>query len=145
MKARFKIESVIDNLDGAGLPEGDPERNTVYADGDFSLTDGGALISYAEVGEGGRVDSDISLSGDSVKVVRRGAIESEMHFAEGCEHRSVYSVPPYKFDALIRTRRIRTALSESGGTLELIYNMRIGGADKSARMKIWISTNSNHS
>ena len=145
MNAKLKIESVIENLDAAGLPEGDAEKNTVYVEGDFHLTDDGALISYTESGEGGSVDSTITLSGGSVCVTRRGAIESEIHFTEGKEHRSVYSVPPYKFDAVVTTRRIRSLLSEDGGSLDLFYNMKIGGADKSARMKIWISTNSKHS
>ena len=69
-------------------------------------------------------------------------LESSFLFEEGAVHTSLYKVPPYTFDAEIRTRKIRSALSEQGGTLELIYNMKIGGAVRATRMKIWISTNS---
>ena len=74
-----------------------------------------------------------------MRVKRSGAIESDLYFKEGESHSSIYSVPPYKFDATGRARRIRTELNDCGGRIDLLYNMKIGGAEKSARMKIWIS------
>lgn len=139
-KVLVKIESVIENIGAAGLPEGDAERSVSEVDGIFAYSDGEIIINYTEDGEGGRVISEIRAYPELVCVKRSGAIESELHFKEGEEHLSVYSVPPYKFDACVKTRRIRRALTEDGGSLELFYNMKIGGADKSARMKIWIRT-----
>ena len=127
----IKIESVIENLTPSGLVEGDAEK---------TFTEVGGFITYSESGEGGEVYSEISTDGKTVCVKRKGAIESELIFAEGEVHKSLYSVPPYKFDAEVKTRKIRSSLTDSGGSLELFYNMKIGGAEKSARMKIWIST-----
>lgn len=136
----IKIESVIENLDSAGLPEGDAERSLSEVKGLLAYSDEEIIISYTEENDSGRAVSKIHCYGDMITVKRSGAIESELHFKEGEEHKSLYSVPPYKFDACVKTKRIRKAITEDGGSLDLFYNMKIGGADKSARMKIWIRT-----
>ncbi len=140
-----KIESSIENLDPSGLPDGDVEKNVAEAEGFLHCREGEILLTYCEKGEGGEVYSEILVVNGGVRVKRKGAIDSDLYFEEGCEHKSLYSVPPYKFDACVTTRRIRNNLTEDGGMLDLFYNMKIGGADKSARMKIWISPISNQS
>ncbi len=139
-EAKIRIESVIENVDQAGLPEGETERNVVDVSGFIHYTDDGILLTYSEENDGAVVYSDVSYSGDEVWVKRRGALISELFFKEGVEHNSVYEVPPYKFDASVKTRRIKASFTDEGGELSLFYNMKIGGADKSARMRIWIST-----
>lgn len=143
IEVKIKIESTIENLDQAGLPEGDAERSVSEAEGFFRYSDGLCSLTYAEESEGGRCESEIISRDGHVTVKRRGAIESELYFEEGKSHSSIYSVPPYKFDATVYTKRVRTALDENGGSIDLLYNMKIGGAEKSARMKIWISPSSN--
>lgn len=138
-RVNLKIESVIDNLDSAGLTEGESERNVSESVGSLLISGEDVRITYKEKNEGGESESEIICSGGGVTVRRRGAIESELYFKEGETHQSVYSVPPYKFDAEIKTRRVRIELSEMGGRIDLFYNMKIGGAEKAARMKIWIS------
>ena len=137
-EAKIKIESVIENVGPSGLPEGDAERTVSEVSGFIHYTDEGILLTYSEENEGAVVYSDISYSDGEVWVKRRGALVSELFFKEGAEHSSVYEVTPYKFDATVKTRRIRASFSDSGGELSLFYNMKIGGADKSARMRIWI-------
>ena len=139
-EAKIRIGSVIENLGEGGLPEGDPERSATEAVGYLNYRDGDATITYSEQNAEDRVDSEVRVEGDTITVVRRGAVESEMKFSEGVTHRSLYRVGPYAFDAEVTTRKIRRELSSDGGKIELYYNMKIGGADKSARMKIWIST-----
>lgn len=138
-EVKIKIESTIENLDSAGLPEGDVERNASEAEGFLRFSDGKATLTYVEENEGGRAESEITCIDGGVTVCRRGAIESELYFKEGESHSSIYSVPPYKFDATVTTRRVRIDLTAEGGKIDLLYNMRIGGAEKSTRMKIWIS------
>ena len=140
-EVKIKIESVIENLDSAGLVDGEAERNVNECEGFLRYSDGEAVITYSESGESGSVTSEIKYKDGEATVKRSGTIESELYFKEGVTHRSIYSVVPYKFDAEVHTRRIRASLGECGGTLDLFYNMKIGGADKSARMKIWIQTN----
>lgn len=139
--ADIKIESFIENLDSSGLPEEDPERTVIETDGFYNYNDSSVILTYSEKGDGGEVSSEVRASGDTVTVIRRGAIESEFRFRRGEEYSTLYSVPPYKFDTTIRSRRVGTELSESGGKIELLYNMKIGGAEKSVRMKIWIQAN----
>ena len=142
-EAEIKISSVIENLDDAGLPLGDSERSESSHSGYYHIIDEDRFVTYAEEGDGRKTTSEVRLFSDGrVSVSRSGAIESSFLFEEGATHFSLYKVDPYTFDAQIRTRKIRSSLSEEGGSLELIYNMKIGGAEKSARMKIWISTNS---
>lgn len=145
LESKIKISSIIENLDPSGLVEGEAEKNESEYDGYFKYSDGEVAITYSESGESGEVSSEITYA-DGVAVVKRhGAIESELRFELGVPHSSVYSIPPYKFDATVTTRKIRAELDERGGRLELYYNMKIGGAEKSARMKIWILTNSSQS
>ena len=140
-EVKIKIESVIENLDSSGLVDGEAERNVNECEGFLRYSDGEAVITYSESGESGNVTSEIKYKDGEATVKRSGAIDSELYFKEGVTHRSIYSVVPYKFDAEVHTRRIRASLGECGGTLDLFYNMKIGGADKSARMKIWIQAN----
>ena len=121
-----------------GMAAYTPGEYTAEAQGFLHCRDGLILLTYSEKGEGGEVYSEILVKDGGVRVKRKGAIESDLYFEEGCEHKSLYSVPPYKFDACVTTRRIRNTLTEDGGMLDLFYNMKIGGADKSARMRIWI-------
>lgn len=142
-KAKIKIESIIDNLDSAGLPEGDPEKSVSDADGIFRYSNDEARITYKKSSEDGVCETEIVCSFGGVSVKRRGAIESLLYFKEGETHSSIYSVPPYKFDAEIKARRVTVELNEDGGRINLVYNMKIGGAEKSAIMRIWICKASN--
>ena len=64
---------------------------------------------------------------------------SELCFVEGETHHSVYTIPPYSFDAEVKAKRVRVSVNENEGLIDLVYNMTVGGAEKAARMKIWIS------
>ena len=143
IKVKVVIESSIENLDASGLPEGDIEKNIAEADGFYRFSEGNIFLSYIEKGDNGVCRTEITSIGGELTVRRGGAIESEMRFMEGESHSSVYSIPPYQFDVTVTTKRIRLDLTDSGGKINLFYNMKIGGADKSARMKIWISQASN--
>lgn len=142
-EAEIKISSVIESLDESGLSAGDTEKSESTHTGYYRIADGGYSVSYTEEVEGAKISSQVKVfSYGGVSVSRTGALESSFLFEEGAVHTSLYKVPPYTFDAEISTRKIRSSLSEEGGTLELIYNMKIGGAVRATRMKIWISTNS---
>lgn len=143
LKVYVKIESYIENLDDAGIAEGDGERSKSFATGVYEYSGEMAILSYSESDESGKSDTVIRVEGETVTVCRSGAITSELRFKEGESHSSIYSVAPYSFDATVKARRVRINLNEEGGQIDLIYNMKIGGAEKSARMKIWILQASN--
>ncbi len=139
IKVKVKIESIIENLDSAGLLDGDAEKSISETEGTYRYNNGEAFLNFSEESEGGRVRTEIKCLGGSVTVRRDGAIESYMHFFEGESHHSIYTISPYQFDATVTARRVRIDLGADGGHIDLLYNMKIGGADKNARMKIWIS------
>lgn len=136
IKLTITVNSVIDNLDDAGLPDGNPEINIFTTDGTLTVGDRGMRLSFEEENEGQKTTSALYLLGEKLLLQKRGAIESDMTFREGEESTSIYKVGPYSFDMLIRTKRIRSSLSEGGGEVQLIYSMNIGGQEKNVRMKI---------
>lgn len=140
-RAEIKISSAIENLDESGLSMGDCEKNESKHSAYFRTGGGEYSLTYSEEEEGAKTSSEIKVFSDGrVSVARSGAIESIFFFEEGVAHSSLYKVPPYLFDCEISAKRIRTSLSEAGGEIDLVYTMKIGGAEKSCRMKIWIST-----
>ena len=140
-----KVSSVIEELDDSGLVVGESERTETKAIGYLHIYDDGRyLLTYTESGEGGTVTTEICVTGRRVTVSRKGSIVSSMEFEEGRSHKSVYSIPPYRFDATILAKRVNLELSDHKSRIELHYNMEIGGAVRSARMKIWILPNTSH-
>ena len=135
--AKITVRSVIDNLEG-GLPEGDPEVNAITSEGSYTVHDGGYIIRYAEVSEEARTDCELRIQREGVSLTRRGAVVCDILFEEGEEYVTLYSVPPYRFDMTVRTRRIRNSLTPEGGELQLIYSMNVGGQDKDVRMRIGV-------
>ena len=142
-KAKIVITSTVEELSDSGLAESS-EKTEVKALGLLSVDEGVITLSYKESTEGGEVFSEVISGGDTVRVSRKGALTSEFVFTEGTEHASLYSVGPYSFDASIKTRRIRGALTEDGGSLSLFYDMSVGGAKKSVKMKIEVAVYDNY-
>ena len=137
MLAKFTINSVIDNLDDFGAPSGDPEVNNTNADGEISECGGTLTIFYKEKTEEVITSTRIEIRPDgSVMLRRMGGIVSDMLFIEGKETKTIYQIPPYKFDMTLTTKKIRTSFTDKCGELQLIYSMNVGGGQKNARMKI---------
>lgn len=128
------VESVICDP-SVGVAEGFERCENKYT-ALLGERDGTMLISYSEQSEGGRIKSDIIVTGEHVRVRRSGAIESDFLFIEGGRTRSLYKIPPYSFDAEINTKKIRNNLTRLGGKLTIIYDMTVGGAEKNVRMTI---------
>ena len=136
VKLILTVNSVIDNLSDAGLPDGDPEINIFTTDGAISVFDGGYLLRFTEVQEGGEAHTSLYITEENVRLVKSGAITSEMRFSEGEIFNTLYCVGPYSFDMTVRTKKIRNSLTDGGGELQLIYSMNVGGQEKNVRMKI---------
>ena len=139
MKVKIRISSIIEDADERGIAVGEPEETETKHIGSYEYSDGVQTLTYSERSEGGEVSSVITVRDGEVTVKREGAIRSELQFKEGESYSSLYSIPPYSFDATVKTRKMRLSLDITGGSIDMFYNMKIGGADKSARMRIWIS------
>ena len=136
VKLSITVNSVIDNLSDAGLPDGEPEINIFTTDGTLALIDGGYLITFTEEQDGGSATTNLYVYEGGVRLVKSGAITSEMRFSEGEVWSTLYCVGPYSFDMVVRTKKIRNSITECGGDLQLIYTMNVGGQEKNVRMKI---------
>ena len=136
VKLSITVNSVIDNLSDAGLPDGEPEINIFTTDGTLALIDGGYLITFTEEQDGGSATTNLDVYEGGVRLVKSGAITSEMRFSEGEVWSTLYCVGPYSFDMVVRTKKIRNSVTECGGDLQLIYTMNVGGQEKNVRMKI---------
>ena len=136
VKLSITVNSVIDNLSDAGLPDGEPEINIFTTDGTLALIDGGYLITFTEEQDGGSATTNLYVYEGGVRLVKSGAITSEMRFSEGEVWSTLYCVGPYSFDMVVRTKKIRNSVTECGGDLQLIYTMNVGGQEKNVRMKI---------
>ena len=132
MEANITIHSVIENLDGTG----ECERTHSTALGELTFSLDGTTLSWRESGEGGDVDSTLTVSGKEVRVVRRGAIESSIILIEGKPSQSLYKMGPYVFDFSVLARRVKVTPSEDGLSATLIYEMNLGGAERLVKMKI---------
>ena len=141
IKLILTVNSVIDNLDDAGLPDGDPEINIFTTGGTLAVSDRGMKLSFTEECEGQKTTSSLYIIDKKILLQKHGAVESEMNFREGEETSSVYKVGPYGFDMKIQTKKIRNSLSHDGGELGIIYSMDIGGQKKNVRMKITAKRN----
>ncbi len=132
-KIEIKICSSIKN-------EGDPspERTEEYASGIMRCNEDGspARISYKSENENTLTETALEFYGTAIRLIRRGALESDMLFEPGVEHKSVYKIPPYEFDMSVTAKRTEISVNSEGGTVELEYSMEVGGAKKECVMEL---------
>ena len=137
LNADIKIRSVIEDIDPSGLAVGEPEITERVCTGELHRADSGFVLTYTESEEGQSVDTSVIVGEEGeIRLIRRGAIDSELLFSEGGEYSTLYSVGPYKFDMTVRTKKIRCSLTEEGGTISLVYEMTLGGSTRLSRMRI---------
>ena len=130
------ILSEIDNLSEGGASVGDTERTEFSAAAEIEYVGGGLSLAYTTTENDIPTRTEIKMLVDRAVVTRSGDVVSELVFIEGVTTRSVYRVGPYAFDAEVTASRIRNAMTEDGGRIDIFYRMKIGGAEKSVRMKI---------
>lgn len=133
----FKEVDVIVTSEITPLERSDGvEKTKTEARAFMKVCDQELTISYLEEQEGARINTDIEIKDGAVTVKRHGAIESEFVFESGKEHSSLYVIPPYRFDAKIKTKRIRNELTGNGGTMTIFYDMTVGGDARAVKMRI---------
>ena len=135
-KIKLDIESTIADLDECGMPDGEPEISRTSHPGVMRIAEDEISLSYRESNENGCVSCAITVRGGLVSVRREGAIASVMLFDPEEPFKTVYSIPPYKFDMEIVTKSLSVDVSEAGGKIDILYRMTVGGAVKEAEMSI---------
>lgn len=120
-----------------GEPSGGEDRSETDHEGMITISEEGKIrLTYTERTEGGELMTEIHVLEGRVVVKRRGAIVSDMVFAEGKRNTSVYSIPPHSFDMTVDCRRLKIKVGGCGGRVDMLYKMEIGGEARSARMRI---------
>ena len=132
------VSSVIYELDDAGLVA-DSDKTELMCQAVLDINAGRSILHYTTEENGQKTDTDIYIADATVRVIRRGAIESDFIFEEKTSFKSLYKIPPYAFDAEIYTKKIRRTEQDGMKEISVIYDMTVGEAKKSVRMKICYS------
>lgn len=136
MEQKVKI-NMLSVINTEGEPSGGEDRSETDHEGMITISEEGKIrLTYTERTEGGELMTEIHVLEGRVVVKRRGAIVSDMVFAEGKRNTSVYSIPPHSFDMTVDCRRLKIKIGECGGRVDMLYKMEIGGEARSARMRI---------
>ena len=105
----------------------EPEIIELVTEGTLESTERGWIIRYEEsdlMGLSG-VTTEFSVEPEQVELKRTGKLNSHMVFREGVHHDSLYQL---EFGALMITvcaNKIRSDLTENGGTVDLVYGIEI--------------------
>jgi len=125
------VRSVIDNNDG-----NEPEISITTVTADVKERADTLYLRYKEESEGGSVRTFITAGTEGIRLSRSGSIEWDVSFIPNEVSRTVYRIPPYAFDATVRTETARWTRLGSGHIIEFKYSMNIGGAEKAVKMKM---------
>ncbi|MBR2650866.1 MAG: DUF1934 domain-containing protein [Clostridia bacterium] len=132
------VHSYIENLDECGNSDGYPERSDTMHEAKMSAEADRIILTYTERTEGGTVLWRVECCADTITVTRSGAASSVMRFNTSTPYEGIYEVSPFKFDMKIVTSGLKNRLTLFGGSVDILYTMSIGGADKRCRMKMTV-------
>lgn len=135
-EVNINMLSVISTLGDGGVRDGDVEKTETAYKGKLTENGDTVTLTYRDSTEGGDARCEITVSKSEVKVVRRGAISSDMIFREGEVKKSLYKIPPHAFDMEIFCKKAKVQIGDREGRVDLLYNMTVGGESRSARMRI---------
>ena len=119
--------------------DGDCDVIEEKSGGTFSIKDNKAYIMYKSTDEGDETTSVVTVSADSVKIKRKGSVNSDMLYIQGKTTSFLYRIPYGTMEMEIYTRLIENSLSDNGGELHLVYDLTVQGAVIENDMKIKIS------
>ena len=109
----------------------EPEIIELVTEGRLSLDgEDGYTLSYQEselTGLEGTLTT-FQIEPERVTLLRVGEVNSQMVFEEGRRHLSMYDTPYGALSIGVNTRRMRSDLSASGGSIEIDYAIEIDHA-----------------
>ena len=120
--------NVIISIRGQQAFEG-TERETMelVTEGLLQREPDGYTLSYQEsevTGMKGTLTT-FQIEKDCVTLMRVGQFNSQMVFQEGRRHLSMYDTPYGSLAVGINTRKMRSAIGDQGGDIEIDYNIEI--------------------
>ena len=104
-----------------------PESMQLVTDGLYWGSDGKYMISYPESEMTGLAGTTTTfeVSGNSASLIREGAVTSHMIFEPGRKHLSLYDMGFGALTIGVNASKVKSNLSETGGTLEIDYKIEI--------------------
>ena len=122
-------KSVIISIKGVQSTDGEqPEVIELVTEGKLlDCGDAGYTLTYQEsqlTGLEGTLTT-FQIEPDRVTLLRVGEVNSQMVFEEGRRHLSMYDTPYGALSIGVNTRRMRSDLSASGGSIEIDYAIEI--------------------
>lgn len=105
------------------------ESMTQHAQGLLLREGGDWILTYREGAESGlgSTRTTLRVEGERVTLNRTGELKSQMVFEVGRPHTSLYETPYGKLPMTIRTLKLKTELTEAGGTVLIHYHIELGG------------------
>lgn len=105
------------------------ESMTQHAQGLLLREGGDWILTYREGAESGLGSTRTTLRMERGRVTlnRTGELKSQMVFEVGRPHTSLYETPYGKLPMTIRTLKLKTELTEAGGTVLIHYHIELGG------------------
>lgn len=101
------------------------------------------LLTYWEGEDSGlgKTETTLRMEPGRVTLTRSGEVRAHMVFQEGKPHTSLYETPYGKLPMTIRTQHMEEKLSRAGGSLYLIYQIQLGGANMGeTRLRLTVNT-----
>lgn len=109
------------------LADGEPEVIELVTEGILERENDSYTLSYQEseiTGMQGTLTT-FQVEKDCITLMRIGEVNSQMVFQEGRRHLSIYDTPYGSMSVGIHTRRMRAALDERGGSIDIDYKIEI--------------------
>lgn len=123
-----ETNNVIISIRGKQTFQGAPDEPVeLITEGLLRREGEGYALSYQEsevTGMAGTLTT-FQIEPQRITLLRVGQYNSEMVFQAGRRHLSLYETPYGSLSMGIDTRRLRAALSEKGGSIEIDYNIEI--------------------
>lgn len=80
-------------------------------------------IRYQEQIESAVVSVTIKIEDNGVKLIRKGDINMNLHFVEGKDTTTLYTIPAGRIPLIVRTKSILHFVNENGGKLKIQYEL----------------------
>ena len=126
------IDNVLISIQGSQIiAESDqPEQVELITPGRLTRKGTGYLITYRESRLTGLEGTTTTLTVDGPRVTlsRTGEVCSHMIFEQGRRHLSYYETGDGQMTVGVSARRVRSALTDAGGSIEVDYSVEIDQA-----------------
>lgn len=121
-------DNVVISIKSRQITDSGPDEIELVTAGRLMRTASGALtVTYQETALTGLEGTTtvVRLQGPRVTLLREGTVNSQMIFEEGRRHLSMYETPYGSLSIAVDTRILRSTMEESGGKLEIDYNLEV--------------------